>query len=196
MDVMPLVFEALMILFLLVGLVAAALGLILMLAPDGFERMAASLNRQWSTRRAMRELELPRYYERFFFRHHLWVGTVILLASLYFFFTFVLRTTPAEAAAAMPGVDWLWEGLFWFLLVANVAAAVLALVILFRPSALKPLEAFANRWVSVRQATRGMEREFSQFDQFARRHHRGTGFLLLLGGVFLVVSFAVLLAGQ
>lgn len=196
MDAMPMVLEALMIFFLLAGLVAAALGLILMLAPDGFERMAASLNREWSTRRAMKDLELPHYYERFFYRHHLWVGVLILVASLYFFFTFVLRTTPAEAAAAMPGVDWLWEGFFWFLVVANVAAAILALVILFRPSALKPLEAVANRWVSVRQATRGMEKEYTEFDRFARRHYRGTGFLLLLGGVFLVVSFGVLLAGS
>lgn len=195
MDAFEMFVEAMMIFFLLVGLVSAAFGLILMLAPDGFERMASSLNREWSTRRAMKNLELPHYYERFFFRHHLWVGLLILAASLYFFFTFVLRITPAEAAAAMPGIDWLWEGLFWFLLVANVAAAILALVILFRPSALKPLEAMANRWVSVRQATRGMDKEHDAFDAFARRHHRGTGFLMLLGGVFLVVSFSVLLAG-
>ena len=196
MDAMPMLIEALSIFFLLTGLLSAALGLILMLAPDGFERMAVSLNKEWSTRRAMKELELPHYYERFFFRHHIWVGLLLLVASLYFFFTFVLRTSPSEAATAMPGVVWLWEGLFWFLLVANVSAAILALVMLIRPSALKPLEAFANHWVSVRQATRGMDKEHNEFDQFARRHHRGTGFLLLLGGVFLVVSFAVLLAGQ
>ncbi|MDQ2069883.1 hypothetical protein [Natronospira bacteriovora] len=195
MNTLALFFDALIVFFLVVGLFAAAIGLILMLAPAGFERLASRMNREWSTRRAMKELEVPRYYERFFFRHHRWVGALILIACLYFFFAFVFRMSPAEAALAMPGITWLWEGLFWFLIVANSAAAILALVILLRPSALKPLEAFANQWVSVRKATRGLDKEFDDFDNFARRHHRATGFLLLLAGVFLAVSFGVLYSG-
>lgn len=182
--------------FLLVGLFAAAIGVILMLAPDGYERLATRLNREWSTRRAMKDLEIPHYYERFFFRHHRWVGILLLIGCGYFFFAFVTRMSPAEAAAGLPGPSallWAWEGLFWFLVVANLVAAILALVILIRPSALKPLESVANRWISVRQATRGMEREHDEFDRFARRHHRGTGFVVLLGGVFLMVSFWLLL---
>ncbi|MEA5444949.1 hypothetical protein VCB98_03850 [Gammaproteobacteria bacterium AB-CW1] len=193
MDTGTMLLEAAVLFFIIVGLLAAALGLILMLAPDGFQRMAEGFNRQWSTRRAMRELELPRYYERFFYRHHRWAGGLILLAALWFFFGFVLHLSPAEAAGALPGIPWIWEALFWFLIVANAAAAVIALVILLRPSALKPLEKIANHWVSVRQATRKMEESDNRFDDFARRHHRATGFILVLAGVFLMVSFGVIL---
>ncbi|MCP1728089.1 hypothetical protein J2T60_002089 [Natronospira proteinivora] len=192
MDVQALIIEALTLFFMLVGLMAAALGLILMLAPDGFERIAAGMNREWSTRRAMKDLEIPRYYERFFYRHHRWTGGLLLAAAAYFFLAFALQHSPAELGATLPGLAWVWESVFWLLIVANLTAAVLALVILMRPSTLKPLERAANRWVSVRRATRGLNPVFHGVEQLARRHHRAVGFLLLLAGGFLLVSFGVL----
>jgi len=195
MDVQALVIESVLIFFLLVGLFACALGVILMLAPTGFEQLASQLNRQWSTRRAMRDLEVPRYYERFFYRHHRWAGGVLLLAALYFFLGFAFQASPSELAAQLPGLAWAWEALFWLLIAANLTAAILAMVVLIRPSALKPLERVANHWVSLRQASRPLAKNFNHFDELARRHHRGTGFLLLLGGAFLLISYGVLLAG-
>lgn len=193
-DWMPMFIDAMLILFLLVGIVAVLLGLILLLSQKGFERLNSVLARRYSGRRAMKPLEVPHYYEAFFYRHNRWTGGVILAGALFFMLSVGLRYSPATAAAALPGIDWIWEGVFWALVLGNALALVIGVIILLRPSLLKPLEASANRWVSMRQAMRPLDQSHDGADRLVRQYPRASGLALLVAGLFLVATFGVLLA--
>jgi hypothetical protein len=187
--------DAALALFFVAGLAGAALGLILLLSPQGFARLNAAMSRRFSARRAMRPLEVPHYRESFFYRHHRWTGGLILAGALFFFFNLAFRFSPEAAAAVLPGVDWVWAGLLWFLILGNLVGAIIGLVILLRPSALKPLEAVANRWVSVRQAARPLDEPHDEADRLVLEYPRASGTLLLLAGLYLAATFGLLLAG-
>lgn len=187
-------FDAASIFFFLVGLFAAALGLILMLSPKGYRRLAERVETSVSTRRALRPLEYPVWMERWFYRHHRITGSLLLAAGLLFFFLVLFQHGIAGAAEALPGRGWAWEALFWLLTIAHAAAAVLGLVILLRPSALKPLEAVANRWVSTRRMSRPLEERHYHADRWAMARPRAAGMILILGGAFLMTAFGLFLA--
>lgn len=193
--VMPMLIDAVLVMFLLTGLVAFAFGLILLLSPKVFDKLNATMNRRFSGRRAMKPLEVSHYQEAFFYRHHRWTGGLILAGTLFFFFNLAFRFSSDAAVAALPGVDWIWIAVFWFLVVGNLVAAVIGLVILLWPSALKPLEAMANHWVSVRQAARPLDDSHDIADRLVRRHPRTSGVLLLLAGLFLAATFGLPLLG-
>lgn len=193
--VVPMLIDAALVLFFLTGLVALALGLILLLSPKAFDKLSNIMNRRFSGRRAMKPLEVSHYQEAFFYRHHLWTGGLILAGTLFFFFNLAFRFSLDAAAAALPGADWIWTAVFWLLVGGNLVAAVIGLVILLRPSALKPLEAVANHWVSVRQAARPLEESHDITDRLVRRHPRTSGVLLLLAGLFLTATFGLPLVG-
>ncbi len=185
--------DAAVVLFFLVGLVAAAIGLMLLLSPEAFERVNKAASRRFSARQAMKPLEQPRYHEPFFYRHHGWTGGLILAGALFFLLSLLFRFTPEMAAAALPGVDWIWIAVIWILITGNVFAVAVALVILLRPSALKPLEAAANRWISLRRASRPLDRTHEGPDRLVHSYPRASGLVLVLAGLFLMVTFGLLI---
>jgi hypothetical protein len=176
----------------------AAYALLLVFSPATAQKASGALNRRFSARRAMRPMETPRLSERFFYRHHRWVGSTLLLAVAVFFLAYFLdfpRDTVLAALAmrfghAPAGV--LMDTLEWFFLIANALIAVLALAILFRPSLLKPVENVANRWISTRRALKGLEASHEPVDEFAMEHPRVTGLLILAGVIY--VTFGLLVA--
>lgn len=189
------VLQAAFLFFFLVGLAAAAVGLILMLSPRGYRELARRVESEVSTRRALRPLETPIHVERWFYRHHRITGGLLLAAGLLYFLVVVFRQDAAAVLEVLPGTDLPWVALFWLLTLAHGCAAVLGLVILIRPSALKPLEAAANRWISTRRLGRPLEERHHAPDRWAMAHPRAAGMILILGGVFLMAAFGLFLAG-
>lgn len=188
--------QAVFLFFFLVGLATAALGLIMLLAPEGYRRIADRLDREEvSMRRGLKPLEYPIWIERWLYRHHRITGSLLLAAGLLFFAAVVFPFGIQQPAAALPGESIFWEALLWLLTLAHGVAAVLGLVILIRPSALKSLEAVANRWISTRQMGRPLENRYYGPDRWAMRHPRATGMVLMLGGAFLMTAFGLFLAG-
>jgi hypothetical protein len=91
---------------------------------------------------------------------------------------------------------WLGQSLRIFLIVANVAALLIAAIIILRPSALKPLEVWANRQYSARQATREWEIPRNLIDPIVQANPRLTGAILAVASlcVLLVLGYAKLVA--
>lgn len=172
-------------------------GLVLLLAPGMAWRISAALDRRFSGRRALRPLEVPRATEAAFYRHHRLTGALLVAGVTAFFLLYFLdypRDTVMAALAADYGralAGALLDATEAFFLVANALVGLFGAVMFFRPSLLKPLEATANRWLSTRQAVKGMDQPHEPVDRFARRRPRLTGVLVLLGAIYIGISLLV-----
>lgn len=95
--------------------------------------------------------ERPRRIERFIYRHHRLCGSAIVAGAL------VLLALLGAGQARLLSTVWLggYGGRAAMLLVWALAAAVLVIgiIVLVRPSALKGIEALANRWIQLFPAT-------------------------------------------
>lgn len=89
-------------------------------------------------------LERPRGVERFIYRHHRSFGVAIIVGAM----TFLIIVQPWLLGAVLPGGSRAQGAmiLVWALL---AAVLVIGIIVLFRPSSLKGVEALANRWIQL-----------------------------------------------
>lgn len=184
-----------LVVFLLLGTVlGVAAGLMLIFASERAFRISDFLNRWVSTRAAMRPLDAYRSIKRPVYRMHRLVGSLICAGALY---SLVVLGSPYGASAIAKSLStvgpprfasWIAESLTLFLLIGNFGALVFGLVLIFRPSALKRLETWADRQVSTRKPTKPLETQHFPLDEFARARPRLMGLLVFLGSVFVMAS--------
>lgn len=186
--------------FLLIGSVFALIaGLMLLFKTEKAFRVGDRLNRWVSTRSALRLLEEQRSISRPLYRMHRLVGSLICAGALYALI--VLGTPYGEVAITktLSGIGpkhlaaWVSESLRIVLLVGNLGALVFGIVFVVRPSALKGLEAWADRRVSGRQATKPLEDVRLSTDTFVRQHPRLVGGVVALGSLYVMVNLGFVL---
>jgi len=183
--------EALHRLLLVAAAAAAVAGAWLALAPRSFLRLNAWLGRWYSTRRALHPLDRPIAVERHLYRHHRLLGALLTAGSLYATWRLATAYDEARLVAALrpelpaPLAGALLTGWTVFLLLGNLAALAAGIAVLVRPSALKGLEAWANRWISTRQALRFLDVPHDGPDRLVARHPRLAGALLLAAALWL-----------
>src|SRR5258706_11575708 len=144
------------------------------------------MNRWVSTRAALRPLEEQRSISRPLYRMHRLVGALICAGALYALI--VLGTPYGEMAITktLSGIgpqrfaSFVSESLRIVLLVGNFAALVFGLVFIVRPSALKGVEAWADRQISGRRATKPLEEVRLSTDRFAREHPTLVGTVVVI----------------
>jgi len=188
--------------FLLVGAIfALAAGLLLIFRSGLAFRMAETMNRWVSTRSAMRALEEHHSIARPLYRMHRLVGVLLCVGALYSLL--VLGSAPGEMAlirmlgsfAPRRFASFAAESLWIVLLVGNVCALLFGLVFTVRPSALKGLEAWADRRISGRKASKPLEQVHLTTDEFVRAHPRLVGVLVSAGSLYVMVNLGVALLG-
>ncbi|HUW26167.1 MAG TPA: hypothetical protein VMW07_06530 [Gallionella sp.] len=186
--------------FLLVGAVSGiALSLLLIFKPHFLERVNRVANRWISTRRINQLLDRSIDIEHWFIQYHRPFGILVTLGAgcmlVYFGLLF-------DKPAALQGLNgyvpiMLLDGLLDALVLAALTGAVVALFaglfLWLRPSLLRGIEEHTNQWVSSRRATRSLEIPRDQVDRFVARHARRTGWLLLLGSIYLFLAISRLL---
>lgn len=187
--------------FLALGAVfALAAGLLLVFRSEVAFRISERVNRWVSTRAAIRPLEAPHSISRPLYRMHRLVGVLICAGALYSLS--VLGTPSGEAAIVktLAGIGapkisaWLAESLRAILLTGNLGALLFGLVFIVRPSALKSLEAWADRRISARKSTKPLEEVHLSADRFTRAHPRLVGVVVILGSLYVIANlgFALL----
>lgn len=159
---------------------AFAVGAAVALRPSTLDILRRGGDRRVSMRRATRFLDVPYNIDRWFYRHHRLYGVVVgllavvLLAFLSFGGTGYQwlqlvdpRYREVAEIAALTARVLLWAfGLF---------ALAIAAIVFARPSALKGVEAWANRWITPRRPFRALDREVGAPDRWVARHPRGWG---------------------
>jgi hypothetical protein len=177
--------QALFVFLLLGSVFALAAGLLLVFNSGLAFRVSERMNRWVSTRAALRSLEEERSIARPLYRMHRLVGTLICAGALYALI--VLGTPYGEMAIvkSLSGIgpprfaSWVSESLRIVLLAGNFAALIFGLVFIVRPSALKRLEAWADRRISGRR--------------FLRTHPRLVGAVIVAGSLYVMVNLGFVL---
>jgi len=183
------------VIFLALGAVfALAAGLLLVFRSQAAFRISERMDRWVSTRAAIRALEEHRNVSRPLYRMHRLVGALICAGALYSLIVLGMPSGKSAIVTSLIGVGperfsaWLSESLRYVLLAGNSGALLFGLVFIVRPSALKSLEAWADRRISERKAIKPLEKMRMSADQFLRRHPRAVGVLVILGSLYVLVN--------
>jgi hypothetical protein len=187
---------------LLGGVTGLLMGIALLFRSSLVFRISERMNVWISSRQAMRPLERPIDIERAVYRWHRIIGVALLVGALFTLYVAALRFQGPELGVVFAKfvrieiARWLGQSLRIFLIVANLAALLIAAIIILRPSALKPLEVWANRQYSARQATREWEIPRNLIDPIVQANPRLTGAILAVASlcVLLVLGYAKLVA--
>ena len=167
-------------------LVSLVIGLILMVQPAIIIRLNQQVGKRFSFRRSTKFLEKPNNVDRMFYRHHRIIGTIVTLTSAYVLYYFSLVYDPLVIADYVQGsgnaiaLDLLINTLRLFMLVSSGFIVFIGMAIFVRPSWLKTVEVWANRWVSTRQASRSLAVERDQVNQLAYQYPRLAGLVIVV----------------
>lgn len=139
-------------------------GLALIIVPRRVMRIGNLFNRWISSNGFFEFLNRPRYQERFIYRHYRIFGSVIVVITVATSYMLVFYTSREnilngiDAFAQGAFYQWLFLILYHVLLVLNALALVIGIIVFFRPSLLKRLEKWGNRWVRI-------EEKLARFDK-------------------------------
>jgi hypothetical protein len=182
--------------FLMVGAAFALIaGLLLIFDSRRAFRIGDWLNRWVSTREVVKPLEEHRNISRPLYRMHRLVGALICAGALYSLIVLGAPSGGTAIATSLAGLGpnkffaaWVGESLRYVLLAGNLGALLFGVVFLVRPSALKSLEAWADRRISERKAIKPLEKMRMSADEFLRRHPRTVGVLVVLGSLYVLLN--------
>jgi hypothetical protein len=175
----------------LFGLVA---GLLLLLDSARAFRVADRMDRWVSTRAALRPLEEHRSIARPLYRMHRLTGLLICAGALY---VLSILASPAGEAAIFKSLQglgparfsaWASDSLRYVLIAGNAFAFAFGVAFVVRPSALKRLEAWADRSVSARRPVKPLEEMHRPADRFFRAHPRLAGALVVAGSLYVLAT--------
>lgn len=186
--------EALAIFLLIGALLGILLGLVLIVRPRLLERINPLANRWVTMRHITRWLDRSIGIERWFYQYHSAAGMAVVAGAVYIFVYFGFLFDKPYTLRHLGGMvspmllDWLLDALVLSLLTGAAAALVVGLFLWLRPSLLRGMEAEANRWVSSRQITKPIDVPRGEVDRFVAYHARQSGWLLLLGSIYLLFA--------
>jgi hypothetical protein len=185
------------VLYILI-LLGAALGLVIgvMLLIDSARVMQwnAYLNRWISTENAARVLDQSRDVKHFVYRRHRVIGLLVIAGALFALdvLAFRLQTTPLLRALRPLGnptaLALAVDSARVFLVSGNAVALVAGVILCFRPSLLKGVEAWADRQFSTPLPNKSLDEPNYRPDAFVRDHPKLVGALVAAGSVFILAS--------
>lgn len=180
-------------------LLSMVIGILLVVNPELIIRLNTHVGKKFSFRKLTRVVEIPNDVDRIFYRHHRSIGALISVLSLYVLYYFIFVYDHALVGEFLKSTgnaliyDILISAARLLMLVCGGVIFLIGITIFFRPSQLKSIEAWANRWISTRQATRGLSVEHDQMNRLVYRYPRLIGlfivFLSLYAGILLFLVY-------
>jgi len=195
--VTALLIKTLLMLLITGSMTGLLVGVWMLVRPESFLRANRFLSQWHSMRKATKPLMVSRRTERFVYRHHRPVGLLILAGSAYVLYALVNNYDQKKLGAAMfgggyysPLADWLVPGLAVSLGVGVLFAMGIGGFLLIRPSLLKGFEAWANRWVSPRRASRVLDEVHEGPDRFLIRWRPWVAVALIFGSSYALIRLS------
>lgn len=180
-----------------VGILLVPLGLALVVIPHKVMTLSNSLNRWVSTKEFFEFVNKPRYQEALIYRHHRKFGATIVICSLISIYMLVFY---AGIEATVGGVErlaetefgrWLLQSLYYILIVLCAVTAVIGLVVFVRPSLLKSLEAWGNRWIGTQEFLESLDDVHDIPTNVLPGKPRLFGVFVLLGATYIIYSTGI-----
>lgn len=194
----------LVIFLLLGGSASTLLGLALVFRPEKALAFIRSMNRWVSTRRALKEAEIPRTVSLASRKGRVLLALFLFFGGLFAIYFLLLRLEIPRAAAVL-GVNlkrWFLTGVAlqttkWFLIAGSVLAVTVAVLILFFPQRLEALEARLNKWYSTRNILppTGESMRFP-LEMIVEASPRAAGWSIAAASFLIAAAMAVLIAAR
>jgi hypothetical protein len=198
------VVPTLVIFLLLASTASTLLGLALVFRTEKALAFMRSMNRWVSTRRALRQAELPRAVTVESRRGRILLALFLLFGGGFALYVLLFRIEIPRAAVVL-GVNlrrWFVTGIAlqtmkWFLVLGSALALAVAVLILFFPGRLTALEARLNRWYSTRHILppAGESMRYP-LDMVVEGSPRAAGWVITAASLLVAAAMAVLLAAR
>lgn len=187
------------VLLLAGALLGLVIGVMLLVNSERVLRWNTTLNRWYSTRQAFRKLDEPIDVKRFVYRWHRVVGVVVFAGAVFTLDVLAFGYQTGALVRAFRGLgnpallSVLFEAMRIVLIVGNVAGLLVAIVLCFRPSLLKGIEAVGDRQYSGRESLKTLEAMHYQPDDFVRSRPKVVGALFTLGSLYTLFALGLVL---
>lgn len=185
--------EILLMTLFQVAALCAVVGLFLLISPQRFLAATNRYNRWVSTEAAFERLDRPRPVDRLFYRHHVITGLILIAGSIYTIYAFWFWYEPERMTAMLPVIysvsasGWVYDSLLLFLRGAGIFGLLAGLVIALRPSLLKGMETWGNRWVATDRYAKSLDQQKELPPQWFPGRPRLFGFGILAGSLYIVI---------
>ena len=182
-----------------VSVLISLCGVVFIINPKILTKYSKNLNRWISTTDFFNLLDKPRHMERRIYHYHRLFGFFITLGATYSLFIFIFDMNTQEIMNALPVIinasisEWIYEIVYYLLIIANGLALIAGIIILIRPSLLKGLEALANKWVASDKYIKSFDRTHSIPEHILPGNVRLFGLMVFIGGVYIMVNTGVFL---
>lgn len=179
-----------------VGIMLVPLGLALIFIPGRVLAITGTLNKWISTKPFFARMDQPHYQERLFYRHHILSGLLIVGLSLASLYMLGLYLHPHEVVARLVRLAesdfgrWMVVSVYYLLLVCLALALLAGLIVLLRPSLLKSVEAWGNRWVDTEHSLEQLDEVREIPTTILPGKPRWFGVFVLLGAVYMIARTA------
>jgi len=162
------------------------------------------MNRWVSTRRALKELEVPRHVEEPRKAGKHWLALFLVAGGIFALYVLLARIEIPHAAMVL-GVDikrWFLAGVAlqtmkWFLVAGSVLAVAVGILMLFFPRVLAAFEARMNRWYSTRKLlpTGGESMRFP-LDLLVEAYPRPSGWIIAAASLVVAAAMGILVIAR
>lgn len=194
-----------LVIFLLVGSLAGVLlGLALALRTEKALGFMRAMNRWVSTRRVMRQAELPRAAQVDSPRGRLLLALFLLFGGAFALYVLLTRLEIPRVAMVL-GVNvqkWFLIGVGlqtakWFLVAGSALAVAVSILMLFFPARMTALETRLDKWYSTRQVLppTGESMRYP-LDMLVEASPRAAGWLIAISSLLVAAAMAALLAAR
>lgn len=187
---MPMLTQFLFVIGFVLLLFSLIIGLLLLFQPAVVIRLNRWASALFSLRRSTKALEMPRYVDRAFYNHHKILGVIVTLTSAYvlYYFSTVYDTNALTGSMMHDGYGdiygMLYDAIRIIMLLTAACSLLIGVIVFIRPSRLKSVESWSNRWVSTRRASRSLAQEKDQINQMAYNNPRLVGIIFVCLSIY------------
>ena len=179
--------------FILGGILALAMGLLLFIKPETVARISTKGNKWYSSEKIVEPLDAVHETDSYFFANNKIAGSLMLIVSILGLYLIATRIPTVDDVYKIAGnlqtslsIGILLESLKWFLLIAITLGIPVWGFLAFNPEKLKMINGKLNQWVSTRLMLLPLEKMNLGFDNFVLHYHRFFGTLFALSAVFIL----------
>lgn len=179
----PVFLYCIFVFFILVSVFSFVVGISLAARNATMMRFFDFMNRWVSTRRAIKPLAMPHFVEPMLLRHPKLLGIGIILGAAASIF--LLKSVDSDAFLPLffGSFPYLTAKILAnytesFLLVGNGICLAVGLLVLFFPRLLSSIEAYTDKWYTLRKRTRSLHQMHLGIDQWVLAHPTVSGIIL------------------
>lgn len=189
----PVFVYCIFIFFMIVSAFSFIVGIGLAIRNATILRFFNFMNKSFSTRRAIKPLTMPHFVEPVLLKHPTQLGVGIILGAPISIFLINDINADVLQPVFLGPFSYFTAAILAsytksFLLIGNGICVVVGLLVLFFPHLLSSIEAYTDKWYTLRKQTRPLNQMHLEVDEWALAHPTVSGVTLSILSLSLFIS--------